>query len=182
MKKSITLIELIIAMTLMSVVILGTMSFDQASRQFLQSSERKTVVLNEMTYILEHIHKNTLPVTGSLPGGDGFGEQNCLGRSMRVQAQPERWVYYSLSGAAGNELYYCSDWNGATDTCNVAGEILTQRLVNAFCPFPNIHDPVNVLDCKFTLRYDPALPVDPSTNPEVSSGDIAFAPVGISTN
>ncbi len=59
-KRSLTLVELIIAIVLLGVVVLGVMAFDSASRQFLRSSERKVEVLNELTLIMEHIHKNTL--------------------------------------------------------------------------------------------------------------------------
>jgi len=58
MKKSITLIELIIAIALMGTILVGVMSFDAASRKFFRSSERKVDVINDLTFVLEHIHKN----------------------------------------------------------------------------------------------------------------------------
>ena len=69
MKKTVTLMELTLAIALMGVVILGVTSFDVGSRQFLQSSERKTQVLNEATLIMDRISRDALTAVGSLKIG-----------------------------------------------------------------------------------------------------------------
>lgn len=55
---TVTLIELVMAIALLGVIILGAVSFEMASRYFLRSSKRKLKLLNEMSYILEHISLN----------------------------------------------------------------------------------------------------------------------------
>ena len=64
MKKAVTLIELLIAVFLLTAIILGVISFDVASRKFLRSSERKVEVINNLTLVLEHIDKNVLMAIG----------------------------------------------------------------------------------------------------------------------
>jgi Tfp pilus assembly protein PilW len=64
MRKTLTLIELIIALSLLMMVILGATSFDLASVEFLKSSERKTAVVNEANFILDHIQKNVAKAVG----------------------------------------------------------------------------------------------------------------------
>lgn len=61
-----TLIELILALALLMVIILGVTAFDVASREFLRSSRRKAQVLNEAVFILEHIAKRAISGIGDV--------------------------------------------------------------------------------------------------------------------
>ncbi|MBP7088777.1 MAG: hypothetical protein KBB01_05725 [Candidatus Omnitrophica bacterium] len=66
MKKAVTLMELLIAVGLLMVVILGATSFHFASTEFLWSSERKADILNEFTLVLENLDKNIKLATGDI--------------------------------------------------------------------------------------------------------------------
>ncbi len=66
MKKSATLAELIVAIVLLGVIVLGISSFHLASDAFLRSSETKVEVVNELTFVLEHLHKNILQAKGDI--------------------------------------------------------------------------------------------------------------------
>ena len=66
MRKSTTLIELLIAVSLLSVVILAAATFDIASRNFLRASQRKAEVVNDATLVLDHMHKNILSAIGDI--------------------------------------------------------------------------------------------------------------------
>ncbi|UCC94370.1 MAG: hypothetical protein JSW40_06045 [Candidatus Omnitrophota bacterium] len=72
MKRSITFVELAVSITLLVVIILGVSAFDVASKRFLRSSETRTTVLNEMTFVLDHLHRNVLEGAGDInnPGLD----------------------------------------------------------------------------------------------------------------
>ncbi|MBU2437394.1 MAG: prepilin-type N-terminal cleavage/methylation domain-containing protein [Candidatus Omnitrophica bacterium] len=61
-----TLIELILALALLGVIILGVTAFDVASREFLRSSRRKAQVLNEAVFVLEHIAKRAVSGIGDI--------------------------------------------------------------------------------------------------------------------
>jgi len=61
MKKiAVTLVELIISLVLLSIVVLGAISFSIATTEFLGSSEKESEVLNDLTYVLDHIQKHVL--------------------------------------------------------------------------------------------------------------------------
>ena len=71
MKKSITLVELLIALSLLLVIILGAVAFDIASRRFLNSSEDETILLNEMALTLDYLARDINLATGDL-GNSGI--------------------------------------------------------------------------------------------------------------
>jgi Tfp pilus assembly protein PilW len=58
MKKAVTLTELIVAILLMSAIVLGAVAFDLASRRLFVSTERDTVLLNELALVLDHLDRN----------------------------------------------------------------------------------------------------------------------------
>jgi len=157
LKKSITLIELIIAMTLLGVIVLGATTFHIASEKFLSSSERKTQVLNELTLILQHLHKNVLVATGSI---DNRGI-NIAGNTLRL-TQSTRTVEYNFD--TGNRRI----------RFRVLGqpwETLTNSFVNlGFSVSLNVADG-GVAVTNLALRLDPTSPEDPSTNPQVTTVD-----------
>ena len=63
--KGITLMELVVAMVLLAVIVLGATAFDSASHSFFAESRRKAHVVNEMSLILEHIGKYTEQAVGN---------------------------------------------------------------------------------------------------------------------
>ena len=65
MKKSVTLIELIIAVTLLGVMVAGAVIFDLASRRMLASTGNEAALTAEMGMVLDHIGRNV-----SLASGD----------------------------------------------------------------------------------------------------------------
>jgi len=64
MRKSVTLVELLISIVLLGVMVLGATAFHLSGERFLSSSEKKTQVLNDLTFVLQHLHKNVLLGTG----------------------------------------------------------------------------------------------------------------------
>jgi len=73
MRKSLTITELLIAVFLLSVIVLGASTFQIASDSFLRSTERKTQVLNELTFVIEHLSKNVALGAGDVAGVSGVG-------------------------------------------------------------------------------------------------------------
>lgn len=168
MKKVITLAELIISIALLGVIVLGVTAFDVGSRYFLQSSDRKTQVLNEMTYILEHIGKNVSLATGDVnnPGVDVVDA-----RTVRIR-EDVLWVEYRVQGNSNN-LEFCPDFNINTSSCNTNYETLTFRLRRNvgepnndfyFSQDPNQILPLSIYNLR--IRYDPSANRDATTNPE----------------
>jgi prepilin-type N-terminal cleavage/methylation domain-containing protein len=173
MKRAVTLIELIIAMVLMAVLMLAAVTFDVTSRRLLQSSERKTAVLNDLTFAAEAIQKSSYNGNGTAsdygiypnPGvAAGTGNRICF-RSGAVT-----WDAYYLTGT---NLIYCDNYNVAGSSCGSAPETLSSR-VTGFA----VINPGNVfpfaLTVSLTGRYNTAIGMDNATNPQVIINTTVF--------
>ena len=172
--KSFSLIELLVAISLLGLILLTAGSFDFISRRFFQSSQRASEVLNEASFITEHMSKNIMQAKGYI-GDKGYAvSSNSL--SLRVNwallnssssggSNSDSWVKYQLDSNT-NTLYFCSGLSSFAFACDssVAGaEILSQKVTSlAFT------DENGSIGIDITLRYDPSSDVDPKDNPEVS--------------
>jgi len=79
-RNALSLLELTLTMALLGLIVMGAYSFDLASRKFLRSSERSIRVLNELTFLVEHMQKNVL-----LGIGDAVSAGN---EAIRVTTEP----------------------------------------------------------------------------------------------
>ncbi|MCM8773783.1 MAG: hypothetical protein NC820_03500 [Candidatus Omnitrophica bacterium] len=174
-KSSVSLIEFILSMVLLGAIILGAVSFDYASHYFLQSSERASLILNELNFILEHIHKNSSRATGDFFNrGIIANGTNLLLIRLDLNAPPtpftyndDIWVRYRINPFQANQFQFCANVN--TDgSCNIQEEIISQRVVVP----PIFNYPVGIFNAvnisNLTIRYDPGVPVEPRKNPQIS--------------
>ena len=160
LKKSITLIELIISIVLLGVIVLGSTAFHLSSERFLSSSEKKTQVLNDLTFILQHLHKNIVLAVGGI---DNIGIKP-VGNNLEI-VQNMRTVEYEF-GVGPSDRRVRFQVVGET-----SWEILTESFVNL-----GFEISLNTADgglaiTNFALRLDPTLPEDPSSNPQVTTID-----------
>lgn len=161
LKKSVTLVELIISIALLGIIVLGASAFHLASERFLSSSDKKTQVLNELTFILQHLHKNILTATGTVdsPGLVDSGSQ------LQI-TQPSGTVTYTF--------------DVANNTISFEGENLTTKFVESagynfsFEAGPDVDGGVKITN--LALRLDPDSPADSSSNPEVTTIDTGGNP------
>jgi hypothetical protein len=65
-EKSVTLLELILCIVLMSMVILGFYSIDMFSHRQVLSTDRKSKLQNEAAYVLNHISKTLMTAVGDV--------------------------------------------------------------------------------------------------------------------
>jgi len=168
MNKAITLVELVIAISLMSVVILGATTFDTSSRKFLGSSERRAAVLNELNLVLDYMQKDAANCTWSF-NSTVVGGDNWLRMNQDLTNSPGNPgtgnVTYVFGVANANILKRCDN----TGAC----VILSRRFV---APNYTLSNPYQAIFNSPTVRYDPTRAVDNSTNPQVTSGSIYFYP------
>lgn len=173
LKKSVTLVELIISITLLGVIILGAIAFHLSSERFLTSSETKTQVLNELTFVLQHLHKNILLATGDLTnvGIDASGVTILRIRQDRnVPKTPadysdDRWVRYEFRPNPQHDVRFRVEGVGGWET-------LTTHYM-FWAPMAFRVDLINggVRVSNLIMRLDPTSLEDPSTNPEVTTID-----------
>ncbi|RLJ09805.1 MAG: hypothetical protein DRP15_02345 [Candidatus Aenigmatarchaeota archaeon] len=164
-KRTITLIELILAIVLLGVIILSATAIDVASRYFFKSSDTKTQVLNEVSFILEHIQKNASQATGWIDDS-GFNLPSSTRLLIREDFDNDTWVEYRRQR---NRFRFSPD--GGTNW-----ETLSSRIVdNPDIDGDGFPEPVFSLSpsgteiiVTLTARYDPSRSYDSKTNPQVS--------------
>lgn len=76
--KSVTLLELLIAIVLLSVIVLGLTSIDIFSRHHVVDADRRAKLQNKIYYVLEHMTRNIVGVpvvTGGNNSGGAIGNE-----------------------------------------------------------------------------------------------------------
>lgn len=166
LKKSVTLVELIISIVLLGVIILGATAFHLSSERFLSSSEKKTQVLNDLTFILQHLQKNVLVATGNVVTAANIGIRPA--GNVLVIYQEGRTVRYEFGVGPSNRRIRFR----VLPSSGTPWQILTERFVNdvGFGMSLNTADG-GLAVTNLALRLDPTLPEDPSTNPQVTTID-----------
>jgi len=183
--KSITLMELILAIVLLGIIILAATSIDIASVSFFKSSDFKTRVLNEASLIMEHIQKNALQSHGWLRNQgvspDTGGSYDYLRIRMDVKKlvdgnmqytpanfDDDKWVRYYYD-RDNSKLMYCNDWDESSGNCDGDEEILSEKIIS--CVFKRDSDRDPTVDVNITAQYNPgavACGQDPRNNPCVN--------------
>lgn len=176
MKKSVTLVELIISIVLLGVIVLGATAFHLSSERFLSSSEKKTQVLNDLTFILQHLHKNILLATGDITdrGIDPSGVTTLrIRQDKRVPRTPANygddvWVRYQFRSNPNHDVRFRVEGVGSWETLSTyyVGDIgFGMDLIDGGVRVRNL-----------AMRLDPTSPENPSTNPEVTTIDGSSPP------
>lgn len=160
--KSVTLVELLIAISLLGVIILGVVAFELISQELFITSERKTHVLNELTYVLDHLHRKTFEGSGNLTnpaitwnGGSGTVQVNKAGIPF---------ANYTFD----NTTHKVSFNDGIT------AYPLTSCFINATGNFQVRQEDGGLFIDNLTFRYQPAADVDLEDNPQVSITEMFF--------
>ena len=194
MRKSITLLELIIGISLLVVIILGVTAFDVASRYFLKSNERKSQIVNEFTFILEHLSKNINQAVGDIsnPGIVKVDQSSTFGRVLLHLRQDalrtpndysdDLWVtyvYYTTS--SGADSYTLAFWplrqNRNSFPLN-SREVLSSRVVSFDFSVSGSRVSIN----NFVLRYTPDnTQVDYANNPQISITSVSYTHLTLPT-
>jgi len=190
--------ELVIAIALMAVVALGAVVFDVSSHKFFSSSERKTAVLNDLALVLDSIHKDVTigatsypddPANTSVawyPSIEIWPSANCpVIDTMEYRPQTPSgpvdhiekiYAFWNNPAFGGCPSSYGCAYSHSVSVQEIATlkfALLTQRLVGINGgSVDNGCLRINSL----VMRYDPNLPADNSTNPEVKAENIIFCP------
>jgi hypothetical protein len=166
MKKAISLVELMIAVSLMGVVILGATVFDMSSRKFMNSSELKTTVTNELHLVLDYIQKDVAASStsfASVSAGKGLRIYQDTGTPFNTL--DDQNVTYLFGNVSTNSVERCDP----TGACR----ILSQRFTLGTPPYTVL----NSYSANFNspaVRYKPLVAMDNSTNPQVSVPTVNF--------
>lgn len=186
--KSITLIELLISIIIVSIMVLSFYSLEEYSHSQTVYSLRRSKVQDDLNYALEFISKYVQQANGTKndpgiePIGSGFRVRVDLHAGplqTPSDTSDDGWISYSLSG---NTLSA-----SCSGTCgSFVAEDLSSRIIpgfsNTVMPDPMPSSPAagfyvridpdssgmsNVVEVGLVGRYDPATAVQITTNPQV---------------
>jgi prepilin-type N-terminal cleavage/methylation domain-containing protein len=175
--RGVTLPELIIALVLISVVVMGIFSIDLFSRYQVSTSDRRAKVQNEVSYVLEHMSKQVARAIGNLQI-DGADNVTYLwdpssGKYRKISVyidasrngtrEPENsapnqdvdhWIAYFFDSAA-NIVNYCSlcTENPQRECNNCPGwETLSNKIID-FDPIKPVFPP-NIIEMNITACWN----------------------------
>ncbi|MFH1201954.1 MAG: prepilin-type N-terminal cleavage/methylation domain-containing protein [Candidatus Omnitrophota bacterium] len=156
-KKALTLLELIIAVSLLGVIILAATTFDTAIRQSFRHSDVQVQLLTEISPALQHMTKNIMQGIGDV-SNPGINMTNVAGNlAVRVRTNigldnqiatiDDEWRAYRYTGSTGPpiddfQIWYYLPYFSATGApglnANDPHEIISRRVFNAtFIPLLN---------------------------------------------
>lgn len=102
-RKSITLVELLISVTIVSLMVLSFYSIENFSRNQLLNSDRRIIVQNQLSLALEHMSKYVQQASGNqnnpaiVLAGSGFRVRVDFNQTPG-NFTDDAWVSYSLAG------------------------------------------------------------------------------------
>ncbi|MCF7871234.1 MAG: prepilin-type N-terminal cleavage/methylation domain-containing protein [Candidatus Omnitrophica bacterium] len=176
-KKTLTLIELLVAMLIFGIVILGVFGLYNTSSIFFTSSKTKSEVLNDLTYVLDHLDKNVYLSTGWI-GNSAIGVVSPSAGFFRIDLNQDTsdtpidfsddtTVRYEFD-SSNNRIRF-RDLSGSWIT-------LTDKLVNSAGLVINYDPTDGILSVdNLCLRRDPAESYDAKTNPEICTTGQKFS-------
>ena len=177
--KSVTLIELIIAISLVAVIILGVNSINIFSHYQVVSSDRRAKLQNEVAFCLEHMTKHISMAIGDVSNDPIVAYSDNRGIRVRIDDNPangrvdttDHWIAYRH---IGNQILF---FPNATTSGVPSGssEVLSNRILTTnlgastdtwglvFSRDPGDNNLVAIV----RARWDPATAVS-QDNPQVS--------------
>ena len=164
--------ELIIAISLMGIIILGVTSFDFGSRQMFKSSERKTQVMNEAALIMDHIAKDTIIAIGDVDHPAINVASPAIDPSTIVIQQDSN-LNGVLDSASDVTVTYTRSGNQITRTEGTsAAEVLSNRATNFTASAPS----GNSVEILLQLMYNTTASENHIDNPKVTIQSSVEAP------
>ena len=177
LSKSLTLLELIIGLVLLTIVVLTLSSVDFFSRTHIITSSRMATLSNEVSLALEHMSKEITRAIGNtaIAEQDPINLDNISGDSaIRVYVdqnqngqrddpgEGDRWIAYRWTAANGNQndryqIWYCPDCqNNQCTRCDPvwgnAGNIVA-RHISQFTPLQPAN--TNYVEVEITACWNP---------------------------
>jgi hypothetical protein len=150
-KRSVTLIELLIAISLVGFLIIGISTIDNFARFHLMSSNRRSQIQNQTSYLLEHMAKNMIgreTITSGI-SGDSAVKVYIDYDSNGQRDSNDKQIAYRYRGSGGNyEVWYYSNY-----TDNPASYVVITNKIIGFSP---TYDPSNnYFEMEITACWDP---------------------------
>jgi len=189
--RAVTLMELMIAVVLIILIVIGISSIELFSRSELLSSERRATLQNEVSLVLAHMGKELSRAIGHFgdhaimvydepPTGFSIGIREDTNRNGQIDPYPtDSWVGYRFTGF---EIRFYPDAGSSNQRPTGSFQVLANHVVprdNSQPPDswglvigsnPNINPTIdpnsNFVEVRIRCRWNPAQPVS-GNNPQV---------------
>ena len=182
-KTGFTLVELMIAVSLVGMIILVITAVDLASRRFVQSSNYEAKVQNSVSPILEMMVKDIARAYGQSanPGIKDTSGNSIFTGSQRIEIRQldsapatysdytdDAWRAYGFDSTSKEIRRYDTCNSAGNDKCNAWGpayEVLAKNITVCNFTRSDITAPVSI---GLTALHDAAVEADTNTNPQVT--------------
>ncbi|MBM3245834.1 MAG: hypothetical protein FJZ13_00685 [Candidatus Omnitrophica bacterium] len=127
--RSVTLLELLVGLALLSIIILIVSSFDLYTNQQVIGSERRAMLQNEVSYILDHMAREINRAIGneSVNGANSVVNPDNIGANQAIR------IYIDANGNGRREVAAGTDfWIAYRFTDNAGPPV--NRFQIRFCP------------------------------------------------
>jgi len=173
LSKSVTLIELLIAVSIFALIAVGFSNIDTFSRYHVTSSDRRVKLQNDASYVLEHMAKN---ITGTGTRGGAIGDINqppvnltTIGGNNAITVwidaningtrdAPDKQIVYRYRPAPNYEIRYYPNYTDAP----ASYEVITSKKIRpdfssnlsqpTYCAYNSDN---NYIDVQITACWDP---------------------------
>jgi hypothetical protein len=168
MKKSITLMELLVALTVTTVIILYFFAIEKIGRQDLFTTDHRAKVQNEVSYVLQHMSKNLPKTIGSraVSGQDPVSTSAISGdAALRFFVDLDLTADCSTANSAGDGQWNteCDHWRAYRYRSSSASPAADryQLWYYAYCPgadcgtetYEIISEHTTAFNCSITNNY-----------------------------
>jgi phosphatidylethanolamine-binding protein (PEBP) family uncharacterized protein len=166
-----TLLELMIALTLLAVIILAIFSFDMISREIFRSSERKSRVVNELAFVLDHIQKTIWMGEGNVI--TPAIELDDVGGNLVLRVRNTTAPY--IGNYTFSEDQHQIIFEKAGRSYTISTRFYSQNVPNNF-QIEEDDEGGGIVIKNLNLMYNPLAAYDPRRNPKVSSPYVYMYP------
>ena len=176
--KSITLVELIVAISLFAVLVLAFLSIDRFSDYHLRNTDIRAVVQNEAAFVLEHMSKQIAQAIGNpnIIGQEPVAMHSISGDwAIKVwidgnnDGVRDRRVAYRWTEASGSlddryQIWYYADCPGSV--CPDPPEIIARGIVAFSCAAVDNYVTIQVQACHIPCKQPANTCNCSATNPD----------------
>ncbi|MEW6100748.1 MAG: prepilin-type N-terminal cleavage/methylation domain-containing protein [Candidatus Omnitrophota bacterium] len=188
--NAVTLIELLVALILLGVIVLGLSSLDIFSRFHVISADRRAKIQNEVSLAIEHMTKELADATGNevAQGTDAVIVTNATQLSFNVDTNQDGiadlWRAYRRD-AASSQIWYCPACSDPVNpylcsSCTPAWGSQNNTVANNIVSFSATESGSSFITVNIGARWNPST-AESSDNPVVNMSANLFMP-SVSTN
>jgi len=199
-KRGLTLVELLIAVCIFALIVIGFSSIDTFSHYHVMSSDRRAKLQNDASYVLEHMAKEiskaigdvnqTTVDTSGISGdaavkvwidGNPYSIPPTSPNGRRDAYPTDCQIAYRFRGATTGEIWYCPECtNDSCTACNPSWgdpshpENILSKRVSSFSPIYSSGN--DYVEIQLTACWNPAVTCGTLDNPQLTMKNRIYMP------